>query len=263
MIELNHLTNLRVISSYRAYSSAGTAVKKESREHWAIVLKIGGKTVYRVGGATAVSDANHPVILPKGLSYEWKCLEAGEFLLIEFDAAETDTELHSFTVADPSELVRQFCRIERGTATHPHTKGLSDLRCLCGMLIFLLESGEEFYLSKQSREALLPAVTFLAEQYADGSITNDKLAALCGISTVYFRKLFRAAYGVSPMQYLQNIRIEKAKEMLGGDYSGIGDVGKSVGYHSIYHFSKMFREITGMAPSEYGKQGKKSRKTDR
>ena len=55
------------------------------------------------------------------------------------------------------------------------------------------------------------------------------------------------------MRYLQTVRMEKAKDMLAGDYMPISDIAESVGFKSIYHFSKTFKNIVGYTPTEYGR----------
>lgn len=251
MMTLNDLVVTAVSASYRSRSTAGARRRTDRRPHWALVLKTEGSTVYRAGGETVRSDAAHPVILPAGLDYEWECRETGDFLMVEFDATVKDDRIWSFSVPDTAGLVRRFSQIERCEALHPDTAALMRRRYLYGMLALLAEAGENGYLPSERRELLRPAMAYLAEHYADPTLDNDRLAALCGISTVYFRKLFRTACGMSPMHYLQQLRMAKAKEMLAGEYSSVGEVAASVGYRSIYHFSKMFRETTGMAPTTY------------
>ena len=91
------------------------------------------------------------------------------------------------------------------------------------------------------------------KNYSDVSISNDSLAALCGVSTVYFRKLFTAAYGIPPMRYLKNVRINKAKELLIGDADSISAISENTGFGSVYAFSKAFKAETGVSPSGYVK----------
>ena len=86
---------------------------------------------------------------------------------------------------------------------------------------------------------------------------EPSLAALCGISTVYFRKTFETVFGVSPIRYLHDLRIGKAKAILSGDYDSIRQVAESTGYSSVYHFSKMFKLYTGQSPSTYAKSIRK------
>ena len=93
----------------------------------------------------------------------------------------------------------------------------------------------------------------MTSYYFDSTITNNVLSNLCEMSTVYFRKNFENTYGIPPIKYLHNFRINKAKAILHSDYESIEQVALSVGYNSIYHFSKMFKIYTGKSPSEYAK----------
>ena len=47
---------------------------------------------------------------------------------------------------------------------------------------------------------------------------------------------------------------EKAKEMLQSDYGTLSDIAAGVGYSSVFHFSKMFKGVTGISPGSYAKQ---------
>ena len=76
---------------------------------------------------------------------------------------------------------------------------------------------------------------------------------MCGISTVYFRKLFTEIAGDSPIHYAEALRIKKAKELLRSDYDSITGVAIALGYRGIYEFSRSFRRMTGISPSEYAK----------
>ena len=57
--------------------------------------------------------------------------------------------------------------------------------------------------------------------------------------------------GTSPIAYLHELRIKKAKDMLGSDYGTLSDVALSLGYTSLYDFSRDFKKRTGTAPSRY------------
>ena len=133
---------------------------------------------------------------------------------------------------------------------------LEAMQILYEMLLFLGRAAGKKYIPRDKQHILTPAVDYMTAHYGDPYIHNDKLAEICGISTVYFRKTFEAVYGIAPIRYLHRLRIEKAKAILSGDYGSITQIAESVGYTSVYHFSKMFRIYTGQSPTEYKKSTK-------
>lgn len=243
MIDLSNMIITHVKAAVRLTDSpTGTVTVRKDRERWALLLKQ-GVTYYRFGQEVLRSDARHPVLLPRGCSYAWECTEPGVCCIIEFESPMEYPCPIGFTVGESSTFLRNFALIEQAEGQAERIRRLYDI-------LLSLPQKEEY--SPSGRQFLLrPAVQYMAEHYADPAITNDSLAALCGISTVYFRKSFSAAYRLPPMQYLQNLRIEKAKSLLKSDYGTVTQVAESVGFSSIYHFSKMFRRAVGVSPREY------------
>lgn len=251
---LSNITITNIASVLRLFNpkSAGKTYRKK-RDRWALALKTQGKTLYSAKGKTYTSDALHPIILPKGCEYSWKCLESGEFIIVEFDALEEYSELISFEIADNGFFISAFDKIEKCLAKENANQKLKAKHLLYGVLYDLVKTLSKEYTSKDKLKLLSPATEYMQSQYYDCDISNDQLAGLCGISTVYFRKTFESVYGASPIKFLHNLRIEKAKAILQSDYDSIGQVAESVGYNSIYHFSKMFKLYTGTNPTEYVK----------
>ena len=251
---LNDICITNIVSALRLFNPVNAAkTYRKKRERWALALKLQGKTIYSSKGRSYLSDALHPIILPKGCEYSWKCIDEGEFIIIEFDALEECSCPISFELSDNGFLMAAFDKIERALSTPAAHQKLKAKHLLYGVLYDLSKTATKEYMPKDKTELLLPAVEYISKKYYDVSITNDSLAKLCGISTVYFRKSFEAVYGESPIKYLHNHRIERAKAILQSDCDSISQVAESVGYNSIYHFSKMFRLYTGVSPSEYAK----------
>ena len=63
--------------------------------------------------------------------------------------------------------------------------------------------------------------------------------------------MFTQNFGVSPKQYLIDMRIKLAKQLLLEDEKLISDIAESCGFGSVYHFSRTFKQATGMSPTEY------------
>ena len=68
---------------------------------------------------------------------------------------------------------------------------------------------------------------------------------------VYFGRMFKKVMNVSFKRYVQNIRLEKAKELLLGEQETIAEVCLKVGIPNPSYFSQLFKQSTGLLPSEY------------
>ena len=109
------------------------------------------------------------------------------------------------------------------------------------------------YMPTEKQRKIAPTLDYIARYY-NTRIKNDELAAMAGLSTVYFRKLFTVIMGQSPADYVQSVRIGKAKEMLQSDYGSITDIAFSLGYLNIYDFSRVFKKYVGVSPKQYQEQ---------
>ena len=130
---------------------------------------------------------------------------------------------------------------------------IDELRDLYGIISFLLKSAEPTYIHSSKRKKIMPAIEYIAQNY-NKRMYNDELASVTGLSTVYFRKLFKDVMGISPINYIQSVKIGKAKKMLNSDYSSITDIAYSLGYNNVYEFSRDFKKYTGISPSKYVKR---------
>lgn len=89
------------------------------------------------------------------------------------------------------------------------------------------------------------------EAHLDTDIRLDQLAELCGRSTEYFVRLFKATSGVSPYQYVLNLRIERARTLLGDETQSLADIALACGFSHQEHLTRMFRRFTGVTPGRY------------
>lgn len=96
-------------------------------------------------------------------------------------------------------------------------------------------------------------INYLNENY-EHKISLDQIAHNMYLSPVYISKIFKEETGESPINYLIQIRLEKAKEILMNESGGsIKSIANSVGYEDVYHFSKLFKKYYGISPLYYRK----------
>lgn len=92
-------------------------------------------------------------------------------------------------------------------------------------------------------------------EFVEGNLAVDikvsAMANICGVSSEYFLRLFKSTVGVSPHQYVLNLRIGRAKALLGDPRRSLSDIAAECGFSHQQHLTTTFRRITGVTPGAY------------
>ncbi|WP_219834073.1 AraC family transcriptional regulator [Paenibacillus sp. R14(2021)] len=91
---------------------------------------------------------------------------------------------------------------------------------------------------------------YMEIHYADG-ISIGQVAEYAGVDRTHFTKQFRKAYGVTPIQFLQQLRMNEARLLLAQTSYKIAEIAQSVGYPDLFTFSKAFKKLVGLSPNAY------------
>lgn len=247
---LSNLVIKKLFSVSEIYTNKNAHAKRTKRPFWAVVIKYEGETIYTCHGKKYVSNIDNIAILPRGCDYEWVCTSPGHFCILEFESNIEYDEIISFPVKNGEKYLRLMRELEYKLTLKKPMYKLDCMKDAYNILFSLVQSAGNEYSPSYKRDKLSPAIDYIAKNYRC-DISNDALAKMCDMSTVYFRKLFSEVMGIPPITYLHNLRIKKAKEMLLSDYSSIGDIALALGYSSIYDFSRAFKKQVGVPPSKY------------
>ena len=90
-----------------------------------------------------------------------------------------------------------------------------------------------------------------------GKYTVPELAAAVNVSQTHLTNLFQMYLGMSPAKYITRIRVEECKQLLSSGELSVGEIAEMMGYSSIPHFCKQFRQWTGLSPAGFARQRKK------
>ncbi|MBT8145420.1 MAG: helix-turn-helix domain-containing protein [Gammaproteobacteria bacterium] len=116
-------------------------------------------------------------------------------------------------------------------------------------------SYESMLLSQQQQDThhdeLIIKIQEWLQNHHQESIQIEALARKFKISTRSLNRRFKAAARMTPLQYLQRIRIEQAKQLLKQSNLTIAEIAYSAGYQDSSHFGSLFRKQTGITPMEY------------
>ncbi len=89
------------------------------------------------------------------------------------------------------------------------------------------------------------------DRHYDAPLDLAGLASVAGVSRFHFARVFRDAYGETPIRYLSRRRIERAQDLLRSANLTVTEVCMLVGYTSLGSFSARFTELVGETPSAY------------
>ena len=104
-----------------------------------------------------------------------------------------------------------------------------------------------------SFKSIKKVTKYINENYGS-AISIDDLAALCNMSQGHFCRLFKQITLKTPVQYINNVRISKASEMLIFSDRKILDIAMDTGFNSLSYFIGVFKESMGITPTNYRKK---------
>lgn len=240
-------------SEYRLHSAKkfvwdNTSVdhRDPPRKKHGIVLVNGGSFTFNLGDSSLTAQAGDMLYLPQNSCYTDE-IENGDAYLINF---ENDRLSFDRPVRLISECKNKYQSL---------FDRIIDLR-IRGESEFLVKS--QFYLlldnitkdmySAENENPFLKNVKTLLE--SDENYSVKEIAKRCAISESGLRKLFKSTYGISPIEYKQKIKINKAKFLLEGSTLSIAEISEQLGFYDAAYFTKAFKHHAGCTPTEYIKQ---------
>lgn len=252
MEKLKDIIVTKICEARTVYSPKGRVEKMVNRKHYGLSFCAEGQITYIHNGVSYVSDSRHAVILPKGQSYTIHGDKTGVFPVLNFECANFLCNTVTVIPVDNVEpLIKDYEQIKSLLLFEMNKPKIMSIFY---RIISLLSDSDG-----AQNGILAPATEYLKNNYASCDLTNDVLARKCRISEVYFRKLFAEAYGITPKQYIINARINKAKQLLEDGAMQINAVSEQCGFSDAYHFCRLFRQKTGMTPTEYRKRNRISK----
>lgn len=101
-------------------------------------------------------------------------------------------------------------------------------------------------------------IRYINENFKDGSLSLDHLAFIFNSNANYISQIIKKHLGIGFHDYLSNLRISYARNLLSDSDKGIQEIYKEVGFYSKQTFFRVFKATVGITPSEYRKQTQKN-----
>ena len=127
-----------------------------------------------------------------------------------------------------------------------------ELNRLCTLLMEQSWHPEE-EVTAPKKMSVVDVKEYLEEHYSE-RITLDDLASRFYINKYYLTRVFKEQYGMSITSYLTSLRITHAKQLLRFTDKTVEEIGLECGLGALHYFSRVFKEVEGVAPSTYRAQ---------
>lgn len=147
-------------------------------------------------------------------------------------------------------LLLRLAREQR--SMQPHNNYLCE-SYLIEYLVTLSRRFKENAFYNSHADKIAPAINHMTSEYASPELNNSDYARMCYLSVSRFSHLFKEYTGTTPKNYVEQRRIEAAKELLTSTSQSVSDIAFSVGYRDSYYFSRVFKKHVGMSPSAFRK----------
>ena len=222
------------------------------RSYWLLHFVLSGKGLFRTPrGTYQIEKDSLFLIRPYEVTfYQADKEDPWTYIWIEFQASiPLPGKMLSKDVLLLPEFREIFERAFFSPLREPRNRGYEAY--LCGKIwetLGILSSGDEEQMAIMERY-VAPAMTMMESGMGSG-ITIEDIASRLHLNRSYFSVIFRKATGKTPKQYLTEIRMEKALQLIKDHGMSVGVTATSVGFPDAFTFSRAFKNHFGISPHE-------------
>ncbi len=143
-----------------------------------------------------------------------------------------------------------FEELKEKVASESSARRNSGIHQFISFLYMLTEGPGTFNYGDGSNRHIEKALKIMQSKVS-GKLELPVLANRLGLNESYFIRLFRQKMKITPMKYFTRLKIEAATGYLLGTTQPLYMIAEKLGFYSEFHFSKTFKQYTGMSPKKY------------
>lgn len=159
-----------------------------------------------------------------------------------------------YTPQNTSDVENQFIKLVKNYNTFSKVSFSKCISLIYSIYSMILATEENDGLEQVTEEKIIKAKEYIDTNYFKDTLSVSVLSDNAEISEVYFRKLFKEKYHISPVQYITSTRIKKAKQLLNYRFLSLEECASQCGFSTVQYFCRVFKKTTGMTPTEYRSQ---------
>ena len=227
-----------------------TAIHTNRASH-GLALHISGTKKYTFEGKNILyAKKNDIIFMPEHSNYVVGSQCPGDCYAINFKIADT-VSFEPFVLNMGDLLTDKFKLAEKVFRLKSFGYEMQCKANLYSIICSMLGEYEKKYIPKSTEKIIEPAIEYIHRNYTSENISVEYLANLCGISTTYLRNIFLKCKNVTPIKYINALRLSRAKELIVSDYYSVPKISELSGFNDESYFCRYFKKMTGMTATEY------------
>ena len=249
---------IKAIKDVYSYTVPKGVEGKSKLDNNALIIKRSGRSVYSVDGKSFTADANNILFIPAGTEYSIEVEESGACFVIEFDICDSSDSIsccefffnNSRDILSTAKNILHYWTL-KGPAFE--AKCLSELYSIITQIV-TIDSYENTLAGKY--RIIHKSVKYIEENYSDSDLYTTQLAEMSGIGETYYRNIFISVFNMPPAKYIQNYRVDKAKQLLVSTSLSLEEIALKVGLANSSYLCKVFKSTTGLTPLAFAEKAK-------
>lgn len=224
-----------------------------------LIFKLSGESTVFFNGKQLDVKKDTIRFLPQGEIHEYivKRKEHGECIDIFFNTDIPVTNEAFVLKLNQSEKIKSLFKkifsvwVAKGDGYY--------FECVSIIYKIFAELQKKNYIPESQFNSIKPAIDYIEKHFLDKKITAEELTLCCTISYPYIKKLFIKKFGVPPIKYSIQLKINYACDLLKSEVYTISQISEICGYNDIYFFSRQFKEYMGLSPTDFINKYKSSK----
>lgn len=218
----------------------------ENKNCHVLSCRIKGSVIFETKRKTFSVKRGDIFYIPEGMSYSQKT-NGEEVIYIHLEIlGKTCFEFQQTTFEDPEYI----CNIFEKIAKFWNEKG-ENYKFHCTSLLYSLIAETSVILPREERNTLSKAEDYINTHFSDADFSLSNACNICNVSRAYFNRVFKKQKGITPIEYINRLKIEKAKFLLiNGNYTN-EEIAFLCGFSDVKYFYVVFKKITGKTTFEY------------
>lgn len=246
---------LELLGIYKIHRDNLSRQSTPERSYDSLSARISGQGTLRVEKKTYTLQRGDLLYIPQNTNY-YQQTQRETIIAIHFicHGNYQRRSLEVIHVEDVEKIEELLLEMERIWAER---KQGYQYRCTAMLYQLLYFTNKHAYQQKINTEykehSISKAIDYIHKHFRDEQISISKLAELTFTSETYFRKIFKNNFNMSPVQYINNLKLEYAAQLLQSQLYTVVEVSRKAGYADVKYFSRSFKKKFGSSPMVFKK----------